>query len=129
MLPQPVESASPKVAIASTNWYGGTPDPEPSTAFDEYEDELDSANTTPERSLDGIEDSVASSSAPVSATSPPMSASAPSSSSSDFMASENDDDLIVIEEPQERIVNLPIGPQPAAKRQEYRQLFAQLRRG
>ena len=107
--------SKPSVAIAAATWAGGTPNAaiEPPTATQKTAARLvEAAQTAP------TESSVVPPIGPQRAQEIPMQA-----------RSANDDDLIVIEEPPEQIISVAKKPAPKVKRQEYRQLFAQLRRG
>ncbi|HEY2760407.1 MAG TPA: AAA family ATPase [Pirellulales bacterium] len=89
----------PAMAIAPATWPGGVPTPTPAPS----QPATSASNTTP------------------SSPAPP----APAFSAADA----GDDDLIVIEEPLERQTTASKKPAAKVRRREYRQLFAQLRRG
>jgi type II secretory pathway predicted ATPase ExeA len=107
---------------ASAYWPGGTPSSFPTIAD----------GPTGEQLEDVRRDEIVSTVSPnetqhaAAPTSSSSAAVAPVGSHSSWVQT-NDDDLIVIEEPAEHVAAAMNNPKPVARRQEYRQLFAQLR--
>jgi hypothetical protein len=123
----------PSMAIAPATWPGGVPtqSQQPQTEQPPSEvapqfcsscDVAEPANALP----DALPVVQKQSPAGPDATYPPAS---PTVVSEALQAASNDDDLIVIEEPPEMKSSASKKPTPRVRRQEYRQLFAQLRRG
>jgi type II secretory pathway predicted ATPase ExeA len=96
-----VAPQKPAVGIASATWPGGSVEAPPT-------------QTQPRVVVKPVEPKPTPSQAPLAKPQP---------------AATSDDDMIVIEDPPERIVAVTKKPAPRVRRQEYRQLFAQLRRG
>jgi type II secretory pathway predicted ATPase ExeA len=107
----------PSVAIATATWPGGIP-------------------SGPAESQAPVQENTETRQTPAAATPaaiPPTAVPSPTprNPTETLVRSKltNDDDLIVVEDPPEKIISVPKKPAPRVKRQEYRQLFAQLRRG
>jgi hypothetical protein len=115
----------PVVAIGAKSWPGGTP----TTVVNDNVEPTSNTASQPAPSHDFTFNASDATSSSSTSSVAQQTSSKPAVSSQPACSPEADDDLIVIEEPADRGVVTVNTPKPAVRRQEYRQLFAQLRRG